>query len=185
MIVLSDNTATNLLIDRLGTARVNARLDTYGLTDMRLFRPTFRDGRPDVLPELEREFGLGMTTPRQMAALMAVIAQGRGMEAEPSAAMVRTLNRQQDRQMIPRLIDHEPGVQIANKTGQDEEKHPGNDGRKRHVRGDAAIVTTPAGTYVLAIHARQVEDDRWTAENEAVTAGARISRLIYDHFTRR
>jgi beta-lactamase class A len=185
MIVLSDNTATNLLIGRLGTARINARLDQYGLKDVRLFRPTFRDGHPDLLPELEREFGLGMTTPRQMAALMAVIADGRGVSAEASAAMLRTLRRQQDRQMIPRLIGHEPGVHIGNKTGQDEEKHAGADGRKRHVRGDAAIVTTPGGTYVLAIHARQVEDERWTAENDAVTAGARISRIIYDHFTRR
>ena len=65
MIVLSDNTATNLLIGRLGTVRVNERLESYGLRETRLFRPTFRDGRADVLPELEREFGLGMTTPRE------------------------------------------------------------------------------------------------------------------------
>jgi hypothetical protein len=52
MIVLSDNTATNILIECLGTARVNARLDSFGLRDTRLFRPTFRDGRADVLPEL-------------------------------------------------------------------------------------------------------------------------------------
>jgi beta-lactamase class A len=185
MIVLSDNTATNLLIGRLGTARINARLDEYGLTGMRLFRPTFRDGRPDVLPDLEREFGLGMTTPRHMAALMAAIAEGRAVSADASAAMLRTLQRQQDRQMIPRLIAPERGVQIGNKTGQDEEKHAGADGRKRHVRADAAIVTTPSGTYVVAICARQVEDDRWTVENDALVAGARISRIIYDHFTKR
>ena len=45
MIVLSDNTATNMLIERLGTARVNARLESYGLADTKLFRPTFRDGQ--------------------------------------------------------------------------------------------------------------------------------------------
>ena len=86
MIALSDNTATNLLIARLGTASVNARLDTYGLTSTRLFRPTFRDGRPDVLPDLEREFGLGMTTPREMAKLMALIAD----RARRKRAMPRT-----------------------------------------------------------------------------------------------
>ena len=77
MISLSDNTATNLLIGRLGTADVDARLDAYGLRNTRLFRPTFRDGRADVLPDLEREFGLGMTTPREMATLMARIAEER------------------------------------------------------------------------------------------------------------
>ena len=131
MIVLSDNTATNMLIERLGTARVNARLESYGLTETKLFRPTFRDGRPDVLPELEREYGLGMTTPRDMAKLMALIGERKAVSGEASDAMLATLRRQQDRAMIPR---HIPGdVQVGNKTGTDEEKHPGPDGVKRRL----------------------------------------------------
>ena len=184
MIVLSDNTATNLLIERLGTARVNQRLESYGLRETKLFRPTFRDGHPDVLPELEREFGLGMTTPREMARLMALIAQGKAVNREASEAMLATLRRQQDRAMIPRLIPSDDRIQVANKTGTDEEKHPLKDGVKRHVRADAAIVTGPDFTYVLAIYARQVEDTRWGVDNEALTAGARISRLIYDYFSK-
>jgi beta-lactamase class A len=109
MIVLSDNTATNMLIERLGTARVNARLESYGLANTKLFRPTFRDGRPDVLPELEREFGLGMSTPRETARLMASIAEGKAVSRQASDAMLATLRRQQDRAMIPRLIQNEVG----------------------------------------------------------------------------
>ena len=71
MIAFSDNTATNMLVNRLGTARIDDRLASYGFKETRIFRPTFRDGRADVLPELEKEFGLGMTTPREMARLMA------------------------------------------------------------------------------------------------------------------
>ena len=180
MIGLSDNTATNLLIGKLGTASVNARLDTYGLTGTRLFRPTFRDGRADVLPELEREFGLGMTTPREMAKLMALIGSGRALNAEASRAMLATLRRQQDRAMIPRLLTAE-GVEVGNKTGTDEEKQPGRGGVKGQVRADAAIVTGPNGLcYSLAIYARQIEDSRWTIENDALTTGARISKMIYD-----
>jgi len=180
MIGLSDNTATNLLIGKLGTASVNARLDTYGLTGTRLFRPTFRDGRADVLPELEREFGLGMTTPREMAKLMALIGSGRALNAEASRAMLATLRRQQDRAMIPRLLTAE-GVEVGNKTGTDEEKQPGPGGVKGQVRADAAIVTGPNGLcYSLAIYARQIEDSRWTIENDALTTGARISKMIYD-----
>jgi beta-lactamase class A len=182
MIVLSDNTATNLLIERLGTARVNARLDSYGLSETRLFRPTFRDGRPDVLPDLEREFGLGMTTPREMAKLMALIAQGKAVSASASEAMLATLRRQQDRAMIPRNL---PGtVQVGNKTGTDEEKHAGPDGVKRHVRADAAIVTGPNVNYVVAIYARQVEDTRWGVDNDALVTGARVSRMIFDRFAK-
>ncbi len=184
MIVLSDNTATNLLIERVGTAQVNQRLESYGLRETRLFRPTFRDGRPDVLPELEREFGLGMTTPREMARLMALIAEGKAVNRVASEAMLATLRRQQDRAMIPRLIPTDDRIQIGNKTGTDEEKHPLKDGVKRQVRADAAIVTGPDFTYVVAIYARQVEDTRWGVDNEALTTGARISRMIYEHFSR-
>jgi beta-lactamase class A len=183
MIVLSDNTATNMLIERLGTARVNARLESYGLTNIKLFRPTFRDGRPDVLPDLEREFGLGMSTPREMAKLMALIAEGKAVNRQASDAMIATLRRQQDRAMIPRSL---PGdVQVANKTGTDEEKRAGPDGIKRHVRADAAIVTGKEINYVIAIYARQIEDTRWTVDNDALVAGAKVSRLVFDRFAGR
>jgi beta-lactamase class A len=182
MIVLSDNTATNMLIERVGTARVNARLEAYGLADTKLFRPTFRDGRPDVLPDLEREFGLGMTTPRDMAKLMALIAQGKAVNKEASEAMLATLRRQQDRAMIPRNLPAD--VQVGNKTGTDEEKHAGSDGVKRHVRADAAIVTGPNVSYVVAIYARQIEDTRWGIDNDALVTGARVSRMIFDQVSK-
>ena len=153
------------------------------MKDTKLFRPTFRDGRPDVLPDLEREFGLGMTTPRDMAKLMVLIASGRAVSKEASAAMLATLRRQQDRAMIPRLIQNEDGVEIGNKTGTDEEKHALADGVKRHVRADAAIVSGPNYTYAIAIYARQVEDRRWGIDNDALTTGASISRTIFEDFS--
>jgi beta-lactamase class A len=184
MIVLSDNTATNMLIERLGTSTINARLDAYGLHETRLFRPTFRDGKADVLPELERQYGLGMTTPREMAKLMATIAEGRAVDRTSSDGMLATLRRQQDRAMIPRNLPSSEGLQIGNKTGTDEEKRAGPDGVKRHIRADAAIVTGPGLTYVLAIYAREIADTRWTPDNDALVTGARISRMVFDHFSR-
>ena len=181
--VLSDNTATNLLVGRLGTTRINERLAAYGLTNTKLFRPTFRDGRADVHPELEREFGLGMTTPREMARLMALIANGKAVSPDASSAMLATLRRQQDRAMIPRLLPQRDALQIGNKTGTDAEKHPAPDGTHRHVRGDAAIISGPGLRYVIAIFARQVEDTRRSVENDAVVMAARVSRVIYDHFS--
>lgn len=184
MIVSSDNTATNLLIGRLGTVRINERLSALGLTTTKLFRPTFRDGRADVHPELEREFGLGMTTPREMSRLMAAIAEGTAVNADASSAMLATLRRQQDRAMIPRLLPPVEGLQIGNKTGTDAEKPRGPGGMPRHVRGDVAIVTAPNLRYVVSIFGREVEDTRWGVENDAVVTGARLSRMIYDHFSR-
>jgi hypothetical protein len=37
---------------------------------------------------------------------------------------------------------------------------------------------------VLAIYARQVDDTRWGIENDALTTGARISRLLFEHYSR-
>ena len=86
---------------------------------------------------------------------------------------------------IPRSLPETDAVVIADKPGWDEEKHPDATGTKRHVRGDVGIVTTPRGRYVLAIHARQVQDTRWGPDNEATVLAARISRMIYDAFAGR
>ena len=181
MIVLSDNTATNMLVNRLGTKRIDDRLDSYGLRDIRIFRPTFRDGKADVLPELEREFGLGMSTPRDMAKLMAVIAEGRAVNAEASKDMLSTLRRQQDRGMIPRLLPS--NVQVGNKTGTDSEKLPDEKGRRGAIRTDAAIVTTENVQYVVSIFVRRGGDTRGGVDNAGVLMGARLSRMVFDLFT--
>ena len=77
MIAYSDNTATNLLVREVGAANADKRMESYGLKDTKIFRPTFRDGHADVYPELEREFGLGMITPREAARLLGLVAEGK------------------------------------------------------------------------------------------------------------
>jgi len=178
MIVLSDNTATNMLVERLGTKNIDDRLASYGLQHTRLFRPTFRDGKPDVFPELEREFGLGMSTPREMATLMGLIAEGRAVNAGASAAMARTLQRQQDRAMIPRLLPD--SVTVGNKTGTDSEKLPDSQGRRGAIRVDSAIVTADKLRYVVAVFVRRGGDTSYGVDNEGVRLGAKLSKLVYD-----
>jgi beta-lactamase class A len=178
MIVLSDNTATNMLVNRLGTRRIDDRLLSYGLTQTKIFRPTFRDGKPDIHPDLEKEFGLGMSTPREMVKLMALIAEGRAVDAKSSAAMLETLRRQQDRAMIPRYL---PGdVQVGNKTGTDSEKLADERGRQGAIRVDAGIVTGKNVRYAIAIFTRRGADGKSGVENAGVLLGAKLSRLVYD-----
>lgn len=184
MVVVSDNTATNLLVSRIGTAAANARMDAYGLHNTRIFRPTFRDGRPDCCAELEREFGLGMSTPRESAVLMEMIAAGKAVNADASARMFEILRRQQDTNMIPRRLPPGAGAIVANKTGTDEEKQPDASGVKGHIHNDVAIVKTARATWVVAIFTRRGKSTTWTADNEALTAGAEISRLIFDEWRR-
>ena len=183
MVVVSDNTATNLLVNQLGTQRIDDRLAGYGLRQTKIFRPTFRDGRADVLPELEKEFGLGMSTPREMASLMALIADGHAVSREASAAMLQTLRSQQDRAMIPRLL---PGrVQVGNKTGIDSEKIADARGRRGAIRVDAAIVTGEGIRYVIAVFTRRGADTRGGPDNAGVLLGAKLSQLVYERFAPR
>jgi beta-lactamase class A len=185
MIAWSDNTATNLLVRLVGTANVDRRMESYGLTQTKLFRPTFRDGHPDVFPELEKEFGLGMTTPREAARLMELIANGKVVSRAICDEMLAILRKQQDRAMIPRLLPFDRDrISVANKTGWDEEKIPDARSFKGDVRSDAAYVETPKARYVIAICARKVRDKNSGVDNQALVTGARLSRMVYDYFSR-
>jgi beta-lactamase class A len=185
MIALSDNTATNMLIALAGTRAVDDRMVAYRLPLTRLYRPTFRGGRPDVFPEEEREFGLGSSTPRETARLMETIARGKAVSREASEEMASILGKQQNYDMIPRLLPLDEKVTYAGKSGQDDEKLADAAGLKGAIRVDSGIVTTPGGRYVVAIFARRGKDTRWTVDNDALVTGAEVSRMVFDHFTRR
>lgn len=184
MIALSDNTATNMLIALVGTRAVDDRMVAYGLPHTRLYRPTFRGGHPDVFPEEEREFGLGSSTPRETARLLETIARGKALSKEASEEMAAILARQQNYDMIPRLLPLDDKVTYAGKSGQDDEKLADAAGVKGAVRVDSGIVTTPGGRYVIAIFARRVKDMRWTVDNDALVTGAEVSKMAFDHFTK-
>ena len=185
MIGWSDNTATNLLVGLVGTRNVDALLDAHGLTRTRLYRPTFRDGRADVLPEEEKEFGLGSTTPREAARLLELVAEGKAFGRAASDEMIAILSTQQDRAMIPRLLPFErERILVANKTGWDEEKRPDARGFKGDVRCDAAYVKGARARYVIAICARRIRDESPGVDNEALKAGGELSRMVYDRFSR-
>lgn len=184
MTAYSDNTATNLLVNLVTTAKVDARMTSYGLKNMLLFRPTFRDGHADVHPELEREFGLGMTSPRDMAQLFALIAEGKVVDRKTSEEIIGLLDRQQDRAMIPRSLPYaRDKVLVGNKTGWDDEKK--TSGRTGQIRTDAAYVRSSRARYVICICARSIRDTDTSVDNEALRAGAAISREIYDYFASR
>src|SRR5262245_27630723 len=183
MIAYSDNTATNLLVGMVGTANADALLDSYRLKKTRLYRPTFRDRHADVLPEEEKEYGLGSTTPREAATLIELIAQGKVVSRKAGDEMIALLGTQQDRQMIPRSLPFEKEeILVANKTGWDAEKIPDAKGFRGDVRNDAAYVKSPKASYVIAICGRRIRDTSPSADNETFRVGAEISRLVYDRF---
>lgn len=160
MIVVSDNTATNMLIDRLGMDPVTARLRSLALKDTILARKMYDFEQAALGKE-------NLCTPREITLLLKLMAQGRISGKSTSAEMLQIMAKQQCREKIPLLLPE--GVKIANKTGSLAE-----------VTHDVGVVTTAEHEYVLSIMAGDVTD-MVTADR----AIAEASKAVYGYFVMR
>ncbi|HWG20939.1 MAG TPA: serine hydrolase [Terracidiphilus sp.] len=184
MVILSDNTATNMAIDRLGLAHINGTLRAAGLKQTVLYKKVFLPATGPV-PADQPKFGLGKTTAREMASVMARIATCRlsldGSAPQPGdgpicGAMLHMLRGQQDRDDIPRYLESldtsEHGSAIANKTG-----------ALDSVRNDVALIASKSGPIVIAAFTFDNADQRWTGDNEAQKAIARLAQAIVSRWS--
>jgi N-acyl-D-amino-acid deacylase len=167
MIVESDNTATNVVLDRVGIPSVNLKMQQLGLVNTKIFKKVFKPLDRPPTPE-EKEFGLGVTTPAEMVALLEKIERRQVVDAPSCEKMLAILRKQRDRDMIPRFLAAEPKVTFATKSGALEE-----------VRNDVGLIYAPGATIALAAFAYRSPDRRWTADNEATLAVARVARALY------
>lgn len=178
MIILSDNTATNYVIDRLASTHdaqlesVNRRMRLIGLRHTKLLNKLYSYATKKNTEEARR-FGIGVSTPADMALLMERIARKEVISKDASESMVKIMRNQQDIQMAARNLpfQHDSTLWIANKTGSLDE-----------VKNDVGIVSSMEGTYVYAIFCDESKDLGEQVDNSASVAVARISRLLYDHF---
>lgn len=172
MIVLSDNTATNMLIDRVGIEAVNERMRRIGLSSTLLNKKVFL-AAPESLPEERKRWGLGVTTPREMLVLLETIYRKKVVDQESCEEMIAIMKKQRDRSQVPRHFAGKEWdkVEVAHKTG-----------ALDRVRNDAAIVFTPQGDFVLSLFAQESQDTKWTPDNEATLALARLAQSLVRHF---
>ncbi|HEY9763568.1 MAG TPA: serine hydrolase [Trichocoleus sp.] len=136
MIISSDNTATNMIIELLGGAEVlNQQFQTWGLKSTVLRNP---------LPDLQ---GTNTTSPRDLALLTALVDRGDLLSVRSRDRMFTIMQRTYNRSLIPSGI--EKGAIIGNKTGD-----------IASVLGDVALVDTPTGKrYVLATLIKRPDND--------------------------
>src|SRR5207244_6315442 len=69
MIVYSDNTATNLVLDKIGIASTGKRMQAWGCPNTKINAKVFRGSTTSIDPERTKKFGLGSTTAREAAQL--------------------------------------------------------------------------------------------------------------------
>jgi beta-lactamase class A len=167
MTVLSDNTATNLIIDKVGIRSVNSFMDSLGLRNTKLFAKVFGSTRTTIDTAGSRRWGLGVTTPNDLARLLAAMHRGELVSDSASKRMIELLKLQFVRDRIPRLLP--PGTAVAHKTGEVDAS-----------KNDCGIVYAREHPYVFCALTNENADRRWVADNEALVLVAELSRLVYD-----
>jgi D-alanyl-D-alanine carboxypeptidase (penicillin-binding protein 5/6) len=170
MIASSDNTATNLVIRRIGLPATNDVLDRIGLPGIRLNSLVYRR-ESSLDPERSRTFGLGNGTADDFIALMGRIHDGDlerdGVVAKGAcAAMLDHLLACEDRGTAGR--DLPAGVKVAHKTG-----------LVSGVRTDAGVILGPAGPLAFCVLTKD-NRDRKAPHGPADDLIARFARAAVD-----
>ncbi|HEX3558140.1 MAG TPA: serine hydrolase [Pyrinomonadaceae bacterium] len=167
MMLLSDNTATNLVIDVLGADSVNARMQSLGMTETRLMRKI--GGGGDSLEgkkEENRRFGLGRTTPHEMVSLLEKLERGEIVSPAVSKEMLDLMKREQGTDGIWRELWKTPK---ATKSG-----------ALDALRSNVGIIYHTRGRIALAVTCDDMPEPNWTADNLAYQLMSRLSEIIID-----
>jgi beta-lactamase class A len=165
MMLLSDNTATNMVLDNLGTDSVNERMNALGFKSTRLMRRVGSGGetKEGKLPESKR-FGLGATTPHEMVDILEKLDRGQIINPAASKEMIDLMKREQARFAIGRTIP-DP---VATKYG-----------ALDALRSCVGIVYSKQGKIAMAI----TTDDmpvNWSVDNLGYLTISRLSLLLID-----
>lgn len=172
MMATSDNTATNIVIRRIGLPATNEVLDRLGLPGIRLNSFVYRR-EASLEPERSREFGLGNATAADMVRLMGMI-HGRDLERDgvvaegACTAMLDHMLACEDRGTASR--DMPAGVKVAHKTG-----------LVSGVRTDAGVILGPAGPIAFCLLTKE-NRDRKAPGGPADDLIAKFARATLDAF---
>jgi beta-lactamase class A len=175
MIVLSDNTATNMILDRFGADMVNAYLDRIGLPATRAMRKIRGDGpvlaeasgysAAGKLPE-NQKYGIGKSTPRDMVAILEKLERGEIVSPDASREILGILKRCQDLTGIRRRMS---GVPVANKTG-----------ALDALRSEVGIVYAKTGRVAMAITVDGMPQPDWSPDNPGSLLIADLAKMLVE-----
>jgi beta-lactamase class A len=156
MIILSDNTATNMLIQLLGMDRINKTIKDLGLqsTVLRRFMMDFDAAAAGQEND---------TSPADLALLFAIIFDHVGLPSEYGTLMLDILKRQQVKDKLPFYLPEE--MIIAHKTG----TLPG-------VEHDGGILFLPDSPYIICIFTADLTDNV-----QGLQLVAYLGKVIYEH----
>ena len=161
MVAVSDNSATNVLIDRVGMQNVNAMLDSLGLTHTRLRRKMM-----DL--EAAKQGRENISSPREMMTLLDAIYHGKVLNKQSTDDFFKMLSTNKS-SFIPR--DLPPDLKIANKPGELEA-----------VRNDSGIVFVEGRPYVICVMTTFLRNER--EGEEAISKISLEAWRMFDRLSR-
>ena len=162
MSTISDNTATNLLLDKVAFRRVWEKMEALGLPHTKVHSKSFQRFT-SVAMDSSVKYGLGVTTPNEMARLFELLATGQAVSATSDSLMLRTLEHNNYNEMLQRFVD---GVPMAHKDGEGDQ-----------VRTECALFRMQS-RVVACVLTRDNQDRRWLVDNEAQLTMARMGLAI-------
>lgn len=168
MIAYSDNTATNLVLDRMGLPSTAAAMEKLGLPNTKIHAKVFR-ADTSIFPERSRRFGLGSTTAAEMLRLLEMIHQRKAASPSACEEMLEHLRACEDRNFLARSLPS--GTKLAQKTGS-----------VTAARTAAGIIESPAGPIAVCVLTSDNKDQRWSDDNAGNVLCGKIARAVYDHF---
>ena len=167
MMILSDNTATNLVLDVLTTDAVNARMESLGFKNIKIMRKIGSGGESAAGKDPEnKKFGLGVATPREMVLVMEKLDRGEIVSPAVSKEMIELMKREQGRNAVGRSLWNVP---MASKYG-----------ALDRLRSSIAILYTKKGKIAMAISCDEMPETMWSVDNPAYVLMSRLSEVIAD-----
>jgi beta-lactamase class A len=165
MMVVSDNTATNMVLDYVTTDAVNDRMNALGFKATRIMRRIGGGGESREGKEADnKKFGLGATSPHEMVQILEKLDRGEIISPAASKEMIELMKREQVRYAIARDLS---GVAVASKYG-----------ALDRLRSCVGIVYSKRGKIAIAITVDDMPDILWTVDNPGYLLMSRLSEIL-------
>jgi beta-lactamase class A len=180
MIVVSDNTATNLILHRIGGDTVNARMEKLGLRQTAVMHDIMEkkvspDGSVVAGPTGLTEEGAkpgnakwdtGRSCPHDMVTILEKLYRGQLVDKAASDEMIAVLKRQQYHEGVGRDMN---GTVIASKSG-----------ALDHLRSDVAIVYSQHGPIAMAITVNNIPEVNYRVDNPGNILISKLSEILVE-----
>jgi beta-lactamase class A len=166
MSTISDNTATNLLLDRIIIRRVWSKMDSLGLQHTRVHSKSFLRNS-SVAMDSSLKYGLGVTTPNEMAHLFELMAQGKAVNPAADSTMLNILEHNTTDFMLQRYAG---GARAAHKDGETDD-----------VKTECTLWYL-RNRVVACVMTKDNKDQRWILDNEPQLMMANMGLAIINAF---